>query len=82
MVSVESILDQLVRRIQEVEHNISIGFVTSCEYDDLVVFIRLLQTLNGIGTDINACLHRVSVRECYINYLVTGVAFDVIDAVD
>ena len=45
MISVESVLDQRPIWVKVVQYYISVGFVTSCENDDLIVFISFLQAL-------------------------------------
>lgn len=65
-----------------VQYNISVGFVTCSKDYYLVVFVGFLEAFDGIGSDVNSCLDRIPVRKSDINYLVAGVVFNIIDAVN
>jgi hypothetical protein len=52
----------------------------SCEYHNLVIFIGFLQTFNCIRSNINTSLDSLTIGKSHIYHLVTGVVFNVIDA--
>lgn len=58
MVSIQSVLYQLLSRVNVVQDNICIPFMTGCKHHYLKVLIYHFKTLLGVGTDVKAgCQH-------------------------
>jgi hypothetical protein len=46
----------------------------------LVTLVGFFETLNSIGTNVDACFDSFTIRKGHGNFLITGVFFYVIDA--
>lgn len=79
---VEAELDQRSVRVEVVQHYVSISPVTRSENHNLVVLVRLLEALYCIRPDVYARIHYVAIGESDTYYLITGIVFDVVNAMN
>jgi len=72
MLSVQTVLDQLMVRIDVIQDCICIGLVTGCEYYHLEVLVSFFKTLHHIRTDVYAGLKCSSMKVTYVNCFFIG----------
>jgi len=63
VVSVKSVLNKLIGRVQNIENHICISTVTGSEYDHLIALVCLLQAFDSIWSNVNSCFNCFSIRE-------------------
>jgi len=80
VVAIEAVLDELALRVEVVQDHVCVGLVARCEDDDLVLLVRFLQALQGVGTNVDASPHSFPVRKSHGNLVVTRIVLYVIDA--
>ena len=80
MVSVESIVDQLPGRIQEVKDHVGIELVAGCEDDHLVLLVSLTKAFKSVGPDIDPSINLFSIWKRHSQNSVWGFLLYVVNA--
>jgi hypothetical protein len=73
---------QLSLRVNIVEYGICIYLVTGCKYYYLKIFRCFLDAFYNVGSDVNSSVDGVLIRKINFNENITGLLFDIVDAVD
>lgn len=82
MISIQAVLYELPSRVQHVEDDVGIGFVTRREDHYLVAFIRFPQTFQSVRPNVDTRFDSLTVRESHLDIFIAGVPLDIVDAVD
>ena len=82
VVSVETILNKLPLRVKVIKYNIRIGFVTGCEYYNLVGLVGLLEAFQSVRSDVDSSSYCFTIRESNLDFLVASIPFNIVYAVD
>ena len=80
VVAIEAVLDELALRVEVVQDHVCVRLVARCEDHDLVLFVRFLQALQGVGSNVDASPHSFPVRKSHRNLVITRIVLYVIDA--
>ena len=79
---VQSILEQLILRVNVVQYGISVGLVRRCEHDHLELFVGLLQTLHQVWAQIDTSTYCFFSREVNLKQDIRILRLNVINTVN
>ena len=68
MLSIKSMVDQFVFRIEIIQYHISITLMRCCEYNDFISLANFSETVDGMRANINRSLSYLAGWELNIQY--------------